>query len=126
MTSTQQIAMRVTVVSVPVSDQDRSKSFYLDRLGFELIRDDASRSGLRWLQVKPAGSATSLTLVDWFASMPAGSLRGLVLAVDDLAGAYERFTANGVEFNTPPQRRAWATEAVFRDPDGNEFVLQQA
>jgi catechol 2,3-dioxygenase-like lactoylglutathione lyase family enzyme len=118
--------MRVTVVSVPVSDQERAKSFYLDRLGFELVRDDASVPGLRWLQVKPAGSATSLTLVDWFDSMPAGSVRGLVLAVDNLAGEYERLSAHGVEFDTPPQQQPWGTEAVFRDPDGNEFVLQQA
>jgi catechol 2,3-dioxygenase-like lactoylglutathione lyase family enzyme len=118
--------MQVTVVSIPVSDQGRAKSFYVDRLGFELVREDASVPGLRWLQVKPAGTATSLTLVDWFDSMPPGSVRGLVLAVDDLAGEHERLSANGVKFDTPPQQRPWGAEAVFRDPDGNEFVLQQA
>lgn len=122
----EQIAAHVTVVSVPVSDQDRAKTFYVERLGFELLRDDASVPGLRWLQVKPPGATTSLTLVDWFDSMPAGSLRGLVLAVDDLTAAYEHLAGNGVEFDTPPQHRPWANEAVLRDPDGNELVLQQA
>lgn len=120
------ISTKVAVVSVPVSDQERAKAFYVDRLGFDLVRDDASQPGLRWLQVRPAGSDVSLTLVDWFESMPAGSLRGLVLTVPDLEVEYERLRANGVEFDTAPEARPWATEAVFRDPDGNEFVLQQA
>jgi catechol 2,3-dioxygenase-like lactoylglutathione lyase family enzyme len=44
---------RVRVVSVPVSDQDRAKEFYVEKLGFELIRDDDSVPGLRWVQVTP-------------------------------------------------------------------------
>jgi catechol 2,3-dioxygenase-like lactoylglutathione lyase family enzyme len=116
---------QVAVVSVPVSDQDVAKSFYVDRLGFELVRDDASVPGLRWVQVRPRGGSTSLTLVDWFESMPAGSLRGVVFAVPDLATSYARLAASGVEFASLPEARPWATEAVLRDPDGNEFVLQQ-
>jgi catechol 2,3-dioxygenase-like lactoylglutathione lyase family enzyme len=122
----QPTAMQVAVVSVPVSDQERARSFYVDQLGFELVRDDDAMPGLRWLQVRPAMSSTSLTLVDWFDSMPPGSLRGLVLTADDIASEVERLTRNGVEFVSPAQRRPWATEAVFSDPDGNQFVLQQA
>ena len=43
----------VTVVSVPVSDQDRAKAFYVDQLGFELQREDDSIPGIRWVQVTP-------------------------------------------------------------------------
>jgi catechol 2,3-dioxygenase-like lactoylglutathione lyase family enzyme len=117
--------IRIAVISVPVSDQERARHFYVDQLGFELMRDDASLPGLRWVQVRPAGSSTSITLVDWFESMPAGGLRGLVFTVEDLASAYERLVRQGVEFISPPERRPWATEAVFADPDGNQFVLQQ-
>jgi catechol 2,3-dioxygenase-like lactoylglutathione lyase family enzyme len=53
----------VTVISVPVSDQDRAKAFYVDTLGFELIRDDDSVPGIRWIQVAPKKGATALTLV---------------------------------------------------------------
>ena len=116
----------VTVVSVPVSDQDRAKAFYVDTLGFELIRDDDSVPGIRWVQVTPHEGATALTLVTWFGTMPAGSLRGLVLACDDLDAEYHRLHAAGVQFDSPPQRQPWATEAVLRDPDGNMLVLQQA
>jgi catechol 2,3-dioxygenase-like lactoylglutathione lyase family enzyme len=116
----------VTVVSVPVSDQDRAKAFYVGKLGFELIRDDASVPGIRWVQVSPKKGATALTLVTWFDTMPAGSLRGLVLACDDLDAFCERLRANGVPFDSPPERQPWAIEAVCRDPDGNLLVLQQA
>ena len=116
----------VAVVSVPVSDQERAKEFYVGRLGFELLRDDSSIPGMRWLQVGPVGASPTLTLVTWFDSMPAGSLRGLVFTSSDLDGDYRRLMANGVEFEGPPQKQPWGTEAVFSDPDGNQFVLQAA
>src|SRR2546421_370983 len=114
----------VAVVSVPVSDQDRARDFYVNKLGFDLKRDDSSVPGMRWVQVSANGAPTTLTLVTWFESMPAGSLRGLVFTTDDLDGDYARLTARGVDFESPPQRQPWGTEAVFHDPDGNQFVLQ--
>jgi catechol 2,3-dioxygenase-like lactoylglutathione lyase family enzyme len=116
----------VRVVSVPVSDQARAKAFYVDTLGLELVRDDDSVPGMRWVQVKPRDSSVSLTLVTWFESMPPGSLRGLVFGSDDLQADYERLSSKGVEFDSPPQVQPWATEAVLSDPDGNMIVLQQA
>jgi len=115
----------VRVVSVPGSDPERAKNFYLESLGLELVRDESS-PGMRWVQVKPRSSTVSLTLVNWFESMPAGSLHGLVLGSDDLHADYERLTASGVTFDSAPQVRPWATEAVLRDPDGNMIVLQQS
>jgi catechol 2,3-dioxygenase-like lactoylglutathione lyase family enzyme len=115
----------VAVVSVPVSDQDRAKRFYVEQLGFELTREDASIPGIRWVQVTPRGASTSLTLVTWFDSMPAGSLQGLVLGCDDLESECRRLDLCGVEFERPLERQPWGIEAVIRDPDGNQLVLQQ-
>jgi catechol 2,3-dioxygenase-like lactoylglutathione lyase family enzyme len=115
----------VTVVSVPVSDQDRAKTFYTDTLGFQLLRDDDSVPGIRWVQVAPADGGTALTLVTWFGTMPPGSLRGLVLATATLEADYQRLRGLGVHFDQPPAQQPWATEAVLRDPDGNQLVLQQ-
>jgi catechol 2,3-dioxygenase-like lactoylglutathione lyase family enzyme len=116
----------VRVVSVPVSDQDRAKGFYVDKLGFELTRDDDSVPGIRWVQVTPKGGATSLTLVTWFESMPAGSLQGLVLTSDSLERDCDELAARGVEFERPLQDQPSGREAIVRDPDGNKLVLQQA
>lgn len=116
----------VLVVSVPVTDQDRAKAFYVETLGFALVREDASVPGFRWVQVAPPGGAVSLTLVTWFETMPAGSLRGLVLRSDDLAAEYARLVARGVRFEGPPAPARYAVaEAVCYDPDGNAIVLQQ-
>lgn len=116
----------VAVVSVPVSDQERAKQFYVKQLGLELMRDDDSVPGMRWIQVAPKGSSTQLTLVTWFESMPSGSLQGLVLKSSNLQEDYEQMVADGVEFDGPPQQRPWGTEAVLHDPDGNKLILQQA
>jgi catechol 2,3-dioxygenase-like lactoylglutathione lyase family enzyme len=116
----------IRVVSVPVSDQERAKEFYVQKLGFELTRDDDSIPGLHWVQVTPEDGSTSLTLVDWFESMPAGSLQGLVLGIDDLESYCNGLLTRGVEFDRPLQEQPWGREAVIHDPDGNMLVLQQA
>jgi predicted enzyme related to lactoylglutathione lyase len=115
----------VSVVSVPVADQDRAKEFYIHTLGFEL-RDEASMPGTRWVMVGPRNGGAGLALTTWFATMPPGSLRGLVLTCDDIQVEYESLTARGVRFEGPPQHQPWATETVFYDVDGNGIVLQQA
>jgi uncharacterized glyoxalase superfamily protein PhnB len=76
--------------------------------------------------VAPSGGGAQLTLVNWFESMPAGSLRGLMLRMTDLQADYEALVAQGVEFEGPPVRQTWGTETVVHDPDGNGIVLQQA
>lgn len=116
----------VRVVSVPVSDQERAREFYVEELGFELIRDDDSVPGIRWVQVAPRGASTALTLVTWFDSMPPGSLRGLVLGCDDLDRTYEQLVADGVPVDRELAEQPWGKEAVIRDPDGNRLVLQQS
>jgi predicted enzyme related to lactoylglutathione lyase len=115
----------VSVVSVPVSDQERAKRFYVEKLGCEVTLDDESTPGIHWVQVAPKGGTTSLTLVTWFDTMPPGSVQGLVLTCEDLAQQCEWLRVEGVEFERPLQRQPWGMEAVIRDPDGNRLVLQQ-
>lgn len=116
---------QITIVSVPVSDQDRAKDFYVNILGFELIADQTSDDGQRWVQVAPKGSTTSLTFVTWFPSMPSGSLAGLVVSTDDVHATYQELVAKGVEFEGPPAEQMGGTMTVFHDPDGNSLVLAQ-
>ncbi len=116
----------VKVISVPVSDQERAKAFYVEKLGFDLSRDDDSVPGIRWIEVTPKDGTTSLTLVNWFETMPPGSLQGLVLGSTDLAHDCDRLAAQGVGFERPLREQPWGAEAVIRDPDGNRIVLQQA
>lgn len=114
------------VVSVPVSDQDRAKAFYMDVLGFELRSDQSMGEQMRWVQLAPPGGSASITLVTWFPTMPAGSLKGLVLATEDIRATYAELAARGLRWNGEIEEAFWGTFATFDDPDGNGWVVAQA
>ena len=114
----------VIMVSVPVTDQGRALAFYVGKLGLTLSRVDESLPGVRRVQVTTSGT-TTLSLVTWLESMPAGCLYGVVFRSGDLQADYERLAAAGVEFDGPPFAGPDGTcQAVFHDPDGNTLVLQ--
>lgn len=113
----------VKLLSMPVRDQDRAKSFYTEALGFELLADEDMAPDQRWVQVAPKGADTSITLVTWFDSMPAGAQRGLVLETDDLDADVAALAAKGVPVSGV-EDAPWGRYVTFADPDGNGFVLQ--
>ncbi len=115
---------KVQLFSIPVSDQDRAREFYVGALGMELVREMPMGPGMRWVQVRPSGAETSITLVTWFPSMPAGSLTGLVLETDDLDGDLEHLRGLGIEPDEPIREQQWGRSVTIRDPDGNRIVLQ--
>ena len=115
----------VQLISLPVSDQSRARDFYAGVLGFEVVHDLSIGPGERWVQLRPPGAETSVTLVTWFAdAMPAGAVRGLVLETDDLDGDVERLARRGVGFPDGVQQEPWGRYATFADPDGNRITLQ--
>ena len=116
---------RVQLFSLPVSDPDRAREFYVETLGFTLASDMMMGPDQRWIQVVPPGAETSITLVTWFETMPSGSLRGLVLETDDLEGDIDRLTKAGVAFDSGVESAPWGQYAQFSDPDGNGLILQQ-
>ena len=87
---------KVQLFSLPVTDQGRARDFYVDVLGFGLVADTSMGPDQRWVQVRPAGAETSITLVTWFETMAPGSGKGTVLESDDLDGDSERLLAEGV------------------------------
>jgi len=115
----------VQLFSVPVSDQDRARDFYVERLGMELVDDQPMGPGRRWVRVRPAGGETAITLVTWFDSMPAGSLKGLVLETDDVEGDARRLREQGVPIEGGLQEAPWGRYIQLRDPDGNGLILQE-
>ena len=118
--------MHIKLVSVPVSDQEAAKKFYVEQFGMQLLADDRWGDDQRWVQVGLPGTQTSLTLVTWFDEMPAGSLRGLVLESDDLDRDMRAMTERGVPFLGEPVDQPAGRFATFRDPDGNRMSLRQA
>ena len=113
----------IQLLSVPVADQDRAKDFYVNTLGFELVADNSMGPAERWVQVRPKGGQTSITLVNWFGTMPPGSLKGLVIETGDLEGDIKALAAHGLEIGDV-QSAPWGRYVTFDDPDGNGLVLQ--
>jgi catechol 2,3-dioxygenase-like lactoylglutathione lyase family enzyme len=113
----------LAVVSVPVSDQDRAKDFYVGTLGFELMADTAMGPEERWVQVRPRGGQTAITLITWFPTMPPGSLKGLVIETDDLDGDVKALAAHGLDAGEV-QHAPWGRFITFDDPDGNGLIVQ--
>jgi catechol 2,3-dioxygenase-like lactoylglutathione lyase family enzyme len=116
-------SVKVESVSVPVGDQDRAREFYVDTLGFELLVDSTWREGMRWSEVAPENSPASLMLVTWQAGMLPGMYRVIVLSTNDIEAVHEELLCRGVAFELPPTETPRGRQAMFRDPDGNAFLL---
>lgn len=114
----------ISVVSIPVTDQQRAKAFYL-KAGFTLILENAMGPNQTWIQLGFPGAETSITLVNWFEQMPAGSMRGLVVETDDIEQEVANLKANGITAGNI-DKTPWGRFASVTDPDGNVFSLHQA
>jgi catechol 2,3-dioxygenase-like lactoylglutathione lyase family enzyme len=124
------------VVVVPVSDIDRAKGFYADKLGFHLDHDISFGEDMRIVQLTPPGSGCSVVIGKGAVpAMPPGSLKGLQLVVPDITAAREELLARGLEVGEVqvvgqnPQPVAHPLDNVgflfFDDPDGNSWGVQQ-
>jgi catechol 2,3-dioxygenase-like lactoylglutathione lyase family enzyme len=116
---------QIQLLSLPVTDQDRARDFYVEVLGFEVVRDNQMGSDTRWVQVAPPHAQTSITLVTWFPTMPAGAVKGTVLETDDLDADVATLTARGLRIEGGIQQQPWGRFVTFDDPDGNGIVLQE-
>jgi catechol 2,3-dioxygenase-like lactoylglutathione lyase family enzyme len=115
------------IISVPVSDQERAKLFYRDTVGFELIREEPMPQGPpggKWIQLAPKGCATTIALVTWFDTMRPGGLQGVMLNVTDIESDHKTLSARGLQL-TEIQAAPWGRFAMFKDPDGNGWILRQ-
>jgi catechol 2,3-dioxygenase-like lactoylglutathione lyase family enzyme len=123
------------VVIVPVSDVDRAKAFYADRVGFHVDHDTTVSDG-RVVQLTPPGSGCSIVVGHGIVPpMAPGSLKGLQLVVPDIHAAHAQLVERGVEVSEVqklgenPVPGGDPLDNVgfmyFSDPDGNEWAVQQ-
>ena len=137
--------MKLEVIIIPVSDVDRAKAFYA-KLGFRLDGDFVVNEKLCVLQFTPPRSEASVIFGKGVSPAKPGSIKGLVLAVDNIDAARAELIARGAEvsevfhyadfpFNNSvdnprisgrdPEARTYFTFASFEDPDGNQWLLQE-
>lgn len=113
----------VTGVAIPTSDQDASKEFYLDRLGFEERVDVEMSVGFRLVVVAPPGSDVTIMLLPEGEEMPAGRDTGIRLLSTDAAAEHESMTEAGVDVDELLDWPDAPLMFVFRDQDGNTLYV---
>ena len=114
---------KIELLAVPVSDIDRAKEFYVDRLGFTADFDVSMDADNRFVQLTPPGSACSIVLDRNFTKMQPGSLEGIQVVIPDADEALAKLRAAGVEARGVIDQ-PWGRFVFFSDPDGNGWALQ--
>jgi predicted enzyme related to lactoylglutathione lyase len=115
---------RLELIQVPVSDVDRAKAFYAEKAGFNPDVDVTVGDGIRFVQLTPPGSPTSIALGTGLTDMRPGSVKGIQLVVSDIAAARAELVERGVEVSDV-QEFDWGSFVFFSDPDGNGWAVQQ-
>jgi catechol 2,3-dioxygenase-like lactoylglutathione lyase family enzyme len=137
--ATQQIGtidMKLEVITIPVSDVDRAKSFYAN-LGWRLDAD-FELGDVRAVQFTPPHSGCSIAFGKGIIKGEPGSIERLEMVVDDIEAAREFLISRGVEVSDffhrgesgfepglDPNRTSYNSYATFSDPDGNGYILQE-
>lgn len=116
--------LRLELITVPVSDVDAAKAFYVEKVGFNADHDHRVHESLRFVQLTPPGSACSICIGEGLTDREPGSAAGLQVVVDDADAARAELSARGVEVS-PVDEQAWGRFVYFRDPDGNPWAVQQ-
>ena len=117
--------MRLELVPLRSTDVDRSKAFYVDRVGFSLDHDVEPGNGMRVVQLTPPGSACSVVIGVGISDPDAAPVLNLHLVVDDLDVARQTLSGNGVDVSDVSDMGGGVRYAYFSDPDGNSWALQQ-
>jgi catechol 2,3-dioxygenase-like lactoylglutathione lyase family enzyme len=115
---------KLELVAVPVSDVDRAKTFYTEKVGFIADHDHEVSEDLRFVQLTPPGSACSIAMGTGVVGMEPGSLEGLQMVVSDIHAAHAELVERGVDV-TEVQEFDWGKFVFFKDPDGNGWAVQQ-
>ena len=114
----------IKFISIPVSDQDAALKFYTESLGMKVVTDQPFTPQQRWIELMIPGAETGLALF----TPPGredqiGKFQSLSFCCDDVFATAEAMKKKGVVFDKEPTVESWGTAGVFRDPDGNQFVL---
>jgi catechol 2,3-dioxygenase-like lactoylglutathione lyase family enzyme len=114
----------VKFVSLPVKDQDQALAFYTHKLGFQILTDQPFDGGQRWIELSISGAETRLVLFTASGhETRIGTFSNITFMTDNVEKTYRELSGRGVEFQGAPKKEPWGTSAIFKDLDGNAFVL---
>ena len=108
---------------VPCRDQDLQLRFWTEKMGFRVVTDQPM-GDQRWIELAIAGSETRIVLFTPEGQADrVGTFFNGSFACDDVEATWRQLAARGVEFRGPPEKQPWGTFAMFKDPEGTEYVL---
>ena len=117
---------RIKFVSIPVRDQNRALDFYTEKLGFTIITDKPFDEKQRWIELRIPKADTHVVLFTPVEHQSrVGTFSGVSFTCDDIDQTYADYLARGVTFEGPPQKQPWGTYVMFKDSEGNSFVLSE-
>ena len=115
---------KLELVNIPVSDIDRAKAFYVEKVGFHEDNDVTVSEELRFIQLTPPGSACSISMGMGLTDAEPGSARGLQLVVEDIHAARAELLERGLDVGEVDEQ-PWGSFLYFADPDGNTWAVQR-
>jgi catechol 2,3-dioxygenase-like lactoylglutathione lyase family enzyme len=115
---------KIELVAIPVTDVDRAKAFYTEKLGFNADHDHRVSDEVRFVQLTPPGSACSIALGTGISQSQPGSVQGIQMVVSDINAARAELLERRVQVSEV-QEFAWGSFVFFSDPDGNGWAVQQ-
>ena len=114
----------VRTVSIPVDDQDAALRFYVDTLGFAVLRDMPTPNGGRWIELSPAENSVIVTLEPAGPDVTRGAI-GIRFTTDDIDAAHSALVGRGVDADEILRWPGVPAMFAFRDPDGNAFSITE-
>ncbi len=115
---------QIKFVSIPVADQNRALDFYTEKLGFTIITDQPFNEKQRWIELRIPKAETRVVLFTAEGEEKRiGSFMNMSYACEEIEKTYKELKDRGVEFEGPPKKEPWGNFAIFKDSEGNRFVL---
>ena len=114
----------IKFVGVPVRDQDRALEFYTKKLGFAVLTDQPFNDTQRWIELRIPGAESGIVLFTPEGQEDRiGTFQGISFWTNNVQKTYDDLSSRGVEFVGPPTTADWGSSAIFKDHDGNQFVV---
>jgi len=114
---------KLELVVIPVTDVDRAKAFYTEKIGFHADHDQRVNEQVRFVQLTPPGSACSIAFGEGLTDAAPGSVKGLQMVVSDIEAAHKELVERGAPVSEI-EDLAWGRFVYFDDPDGNHWAVQ--
>ena len=114
----------IKFVGIPVRDQDVALKFYTEALGLKVTTDQPFTPTQRWIELLIPGADTGIALFTPEGhEKRIGEFHSISFWCDDVFATADVMKKKGVVFSKEPANESWGSVAVFKDPDGNQFVL---